>query len=215
MVMMDDPYKLPPLTDEQIQAGARPGESWDEARRRLEAANWACPVPRVDVHAGADYTLAGPVDECIGLDGRQIEWEPGELTRNSTMARNSDNSLWLDGSELKAIFPDGSQVAVATVEPINTDMPDEQGDATRTQWRITDVFVPVSWPGPMPDYQGFEPAPCEVQTIIRELESGIWESLGEQVREWVTGRLMPSMARYGVYPPPSESGGAPSSTKPK
>jgi hypothetical protein len=30
--MFDDP---PPLTDAQVQAGARPGESWDEARERL------------------------------------------------------------------------------------------------------------------------------------------------------------------------------------
>lgn len=73
------PRKLPPLTDEQVRAGARPGETWTEARRRLEALNVACPAPQVDDHPGADYTLAGPVDECEGLDGRPIEWEPGEL----------------------------------------------------------------------------------------------------------------------------------------
>ncbi|ELQ8317568.1 hypothetical protein [Pseudomonas aeruginosa] len=117
----------------------------------------------------------------------------------------SDTSLWLDGSELKAIFPNGSQVAIATVEQISMDMPDEQDDMLTHDWKITDVFDPVSWPGPMPNYQGFEPSPCQVQSIIRELENGAWESLSEQVREWVTGRLMPSMARYGVYPPPSES----------
>lgn len=67
------PRKLPPLTDEQVRAGARPGETWAEARRRLEALNVACPAPQVDDHPGADYTLAGPVDECEGLDGRPIE----------------------------------------------------------------------------------------------------------------------------------------------
>jgi hypothetical protein len=74
-----EPGKLPPLTDAQVQAGARPGETWAEARRRLEAANWACPLFQADDHPGADYTLAGPVDECEGLNGQAIEWEPGEL----------------------------------------------------------------------------------------------------------------------------------------
>lgn len=32
---------LPPLTDADIVAGARPGESWAEARLRLEMARWA------------------------------------------------------------------------------------------------------------------------------------------------------------------------------
>jgi len=74
-----EPGKLPALTDAQVQAGARPGESWEEARRRLGSANWACPPLQVDDCPGADYTLAGPVDECEGLDGHPIQWEPGEL----------------------------------------------------------------------------------------------------------------------------------------
>jgi hypothetical protein len=65
--------KLPSLTDAQVQAGARPGESWQEARRRLEAASGACPPFQVDKHPGADYALAGPLDECEGLDGQAIE----------------------------------------------------------------------------------------------------------------------------------------------
>lgn len=32
-----------------------------------------------DEHPGADYTLAGPVDECEGLDGQPIAWEDGEV----------------------------------------------------------------------------------------------------------------------------------------
>ncbi|MCF3954419.1 hypothetical protein L2D71_27515 [Pseudomonas aeruginosa] len=32
-----------------------------------------------DEHPGADYTLAGPIDECEGLDGKPIQWKPGEL----------------------------------------------------------------------------------------------------------------------------------------
>ena len=77
MVVLFD--KLPPLTDAQVQAGARPGETLGQARSRLEAANLACPQVPVDDHPGADYTLAGPVDECEGLDGQPIQWEPGEL----------------------------------------------------------------------------------------------------------------------------------------
>lgn len=72
-------FELPPLTDAQVQAGARPGESWEQARRRLEAANGASPPPPIDDHPGADYTLAGPFDECEGLDGRPVDWLPGEL----------------------------------------------------------------------------------------------------------------------------------------
>ncbi|MGE6473220.1 hypothetical protein [Serratia proteamaculans] len=71
--------KLPPLTDAQVQAGARPGESWEQARQRLEAANFACPPVKVVDHPGADYTAAGPLDECEGPDGQPIQWEPGEL----------------------------------------------------------------------------------------------------------------------------------------
>lgn len=74
---MFDP--LPPLTDAQVQAGARPGESWEQARKRLEAVNVGSPPESIDDHPGADYTLAGPVDECEGLDGKPIEWENGEL----------------------------------------------------------------------------------------------------------------------------------------
>lgn len=77
MVKLAD--KLPPLTDAQVKAGARPGETWERARQRLEVANWACPPFAMDEYPGADYTLAGWNDECEGLDGRSIEWEPGEL----------------------------------------------------------------------------------------------------------------------------------------
>ncbi|WP_122423072.1 hypothetical protein [Pseudomonas viridiflava] len=70
--------KLPPLTDAQVRAGALPGESWEQARCRLEAANMEGTVFYVDEHPGADYTLAGRINECEGLDGRLIQWEPGE-----------------------------------------------------------------------------------------------------------------------------------------
>lgn len=74
---MFDP--LPPLTDAQVQAGARPGESWEQARKRLEALKVGRSPDHIDDHPGADYTLAGPFDECEGLDGKPIDWQPGEL----------------------------------------------------------------------------------------------------------------------------------------
>ncbi|MCS4261072.1 hypothetical protein EDF83_0622 [Pseudomonas protegens] len=58
--------KLPPLTDAQVQAGAQPGENWDQAW------SWACPPYQVDTRPGADYTLAGPLGEC---EGEPLSWE--------------------------------------------------------------------------------------------------------------------------------------------
>lgn len=67
------------LSAAQVRAGARPGETWGQARRRLEALGEVGPPVSIDDHPGADYTLAGPIDECEGLDGQPIDWQPGEL----------------------------------------------------------------------------------------------------------------------------------------
>ena len=73
---------LPPLTDAQVQAGARPGESWEQARRRLEAARGLV-VPAEEggvMHPeGTDCLLSGFIDECEGLDGQPVAWLPGEF----------------------------------------------------------------------------------------------------------------------------------------
>lgn len=68
---------LPPLSAAQVEAGAWPGECWEQARRRLDAANYALPPEHHDLDPGADYISAGPLDECEG-----IEWQPGELGNN-------------------------------------------------------------------------------------------------------------------------------------
>jgi hypothetical protein len=73
-----EPGKLPALTDAQVKVGARAGESWAEARRRLEAANWACPPLPVDMDPGADCLLSGWISD-RGLEGEPIEWQDGEL----------------------------------------------------------------------------------------------------------------------------------------
>ncbi|MNJ44215.1 hypothetical protein D3C77_392570 [compost metagenome] len=70
---------VPQLTDAQVQAGAKPGETWAQARQRLELVIAAGSPPPVEDHPGADYSLAGPVNECEGLDGQPIHWAPGEL----------------------------------------------------------------------------------------------------------------------------------------
>jgi hypothetical protein len=72
------PGRLPLLTDAQVQAGARPGESWEQARRRLEAANWPGPPPPEYMDQDADLLLSGWISE-RGLEGELIHWEPGEL----------------------------------------------------------------------------------------------------------------------------------------
>jgi len=73
------PYfvQLPPLSADQVAAGARPAESWEQARRRQEAENYALPPEQHDLDPGADYTSAGPLDECEG-----VEWQPGGLGNN-------------------------------------------------------------------------------------------------------------------------------------
>lgn len=76
-----DYNKLPPLSDAQVSAGARPGESWEQARSRLEADNYALPPRYTDMHPGADHGLAGAIDECEGLDSLPIQWEARELGR--------------------------------------------------------------------------------------------------------------------------------------
>lgn len=73
-----EPGKLPPLTDAQVQAGARPGETWEQARQRLEAANWASPPAPEYFEHGADCLPSGWISD-RGLEGEPITWAPGEL----------------------------------------------------------------------------------------------------------------------------------------
>lgn len=91
---MDEP--LPPLTDDQVRAGARPGESWAQARRRLEAAQ-GLPATVDDDGVmfpdGADCISSGFIDECEGLDGRPIEWLPGEFVPLAVPEQAADSEL--------------------------------------------------------------------------------------------------------------------------
>lgn len=60
--------RLPKLTVEQVQAGARPGETWCEARRRLEAARYAVSqIPCIECgHPVHHYANVHP--PCLCLD---------------------------------------------------------------------------------------------------------------------------------------------------
>ena len=60
---------------------------------------------------------------------------------------------------------------------------------------------------PMPHYEGVEPSEIEIERIRKFIEEGRFDELNDDLQDWVVGRLMPSLVRYGVYPPPAEPSG--------
>jgi len=58
---------------------------------------------------------------------------------------------------------------------------------------------------PMPKYDGEEPSEIEIQRIRKNLEEGRFDDLSKELQRWVCHRLMPSLTRFGVYPPPAEA----------
>lgn len=57
---------------------------------------------------------------------------------------------------------------------------------------------------PMPPYSGIEPSEIEIERIRKYVGEGRFNELPEDLQDWVCSRLMPSLARYGTYPPPHE-----------
>lgn len=57
---------------------------------------------------------------------------------------------------------------------------------------------------PMPKYDGAEPSEFEIQRIKKYMEEGRFNELSKPHQDWICCRLMPSLTRYGVYPPPHE-----------
>lgn len=55
---------------------------------------------------------------------------------------------------------------------------------------------------PMPKYDGPEPTGPELELIMAKMDKGLFDDLPAHLQDWVTDRLLPSMSRYGVYPPP-------------
>lgn len=56
---------------------------------------------------------------------------------------------------------------------------------------------------PMPAYDGYEPDELAMMRIQRRIEEGRFADLSDDEQKWVCGRLIPSLARYGCYPPPA------------
>lgn len=58
---------------------------------------------------------------------------------------------------------------------------------------------------PMPQYDGAEPCELDIQRISKCMEEGRFDDLSREHQRWVTHRLMPSLTRFGVYPPPNDA----------
>jgi hypothetical protein len=67
---------LPPMADAEVAAGARPGESWEQARKRLQAARYVrAPVPCTVCHVPFwVYAQAEPSAVCAACM-EVLEWE--------------------------------------------------------------------------------------------------------------------------------------------
>lgn len=60
---------------------------------------------------------------------------------------------------------------------------------------------------PMPSLNGrviHEPSEIEIQRIMACAREGELRKVSEQHMDWICYRLMPSLVRYGCYPPPHE-----------
>lgn len=58
---------------------------------------------------------------------------------------------------------------------------------------------------PMPHYDGAEPCELDIQRISKCMQEGRFDDLSREHQRWVTHRLMPSLTRFGVYPPPNDA----------
>lgn len=54
----------------------------------------------------------------------------------------------------------------------------------------------------MPHYDGAEPTEIDLKRIAKMLQEGRFDEISRDQQRWVTRRLLPSLARFGVYPPP-------------
>lgn len=139
-----EPVELPPLTDAQVQAGARPGESWAQARRRLEAANWACPPAPQNMDDGADCLLSGFIDECEGLDAQPVEWLPGEFAALAVP----------EAAAADALVDDWSGLTVAQVAALAAPGDDWQAGRDRA-YRLHHCVTPCE-PCPVCNHDGVQ-----------------------------------------------------------
>ena len=54
-----------------------------------------------------------------------------------------------------------------------------------------------------PACDGYEPTAQEIDQIDRAIDNGTFESLPNQLRDLFRMMFLPSVMRYGTYPPPS------------
>lgn len=59
----------------------------------------------------------------------------------------------------------------------------------------------------MPQYDGPEPSELELKRIEKALQEDRFNELGADQQRWVTRRLLPSLTRFGMYPPPQGTEG--------
>lgn len=60
--------------------------------------------------------------------------------------------------------------------------------------------------GTMPKYDGPEPSELEIARIIKLMDEDRFEDVPEEHQRWLRKRLIPSLVRYGCYPPPQPIG---------
>ncbi|UEB98693.1 hypothetical protein LIS66_27350 (plasmid) [Pseudomonas sp. HN2] len=101
------PSILLPLTDAQVRAGARPGESWEQARRRLEGArvraaaageaigrldvSAAEPIDAIDDDAPAFGFAALTVSELAAADALVDDWSGLTVAQVAALAAPGDD----------------------------------------------------------------------------------------------------------------------------
>ena len=55
---------------------------------------------------------------------------------------------------------------------------------------------------PLPKYDGKEPSEFELHRINKLMAEERFSELSREHQRWVTHRLLPSLVRFGTYPPP-------------
>lgn len=101
-------------------------------------------------------------------------------------------------------LPDESQERIIAAAAYMSELL-KQGEAPVRVSPIPDFLEPFG-DLPMPKYEGCEPSEFEIQRIKKYLEEGRFIELSKAHQDWICRRLMPSLTRYGVYPPPNEEG---------
>ncbi|MEI2804379.1 MAG: hypothetical protein V9G18_00035 [Albidovulum sp.] len=70
--------------------------------------------------------------------------------------------------------------------------------------RIGDAGWAALQAAPMPGYSGPEPDELALMRIQKRVAEGRFDALSRDEQRWVCRRLLPSLVRFGRYPPPDE-----------